>query len=307
MSAPNGFCSAKRCARGRRDVNVDFATGLRQRSSVNRMSYAQNIHAVLVHELGHVLGSLHNCEVDGVGAPACTGDAAEATMYPLYQGDAQLTLAPDDVAGFCFLYGRACGTTADCARGDCVAGECVGCASTADCSGSATCDSSGRCVEPPPIEPPPVVGPGEHGDPCATAADCASDRCLAGSCAPACNEERGCMEGVECTATSEGTRACALAESAFGAACEVGEECQSRLCLLGAGAMSCTRLCGPGDWCPSGTQCQIVETQRVCVLPPAPSGCTIAPRLAPREQRGFFGLMFVAAIAYGFRRNRKRR
>jgi len=40
MSAPNGFCSAKRCARGRRDVNVDFATGLRQRSSVNRMSYA---------------------------------------------------------------------------------------------------------------------------------------------------------------------------------------------------------------------------------------------------------------------------
>jgi len=40
MSAPNGFCSAKRRARGRRDVNVDFATGLRQRSSVNRMSYA---------------------------------------------------------------------------------------------------------------------------------------------------------------------------------------------------------------------------------------------------------------------------
>jgi len=40
MSARSGFGSAKRAALSRRDVDVDFATAVRQRAWVLRMSYA---------------------------------------------------------------------------------------------------------------------------------------------------------------------------------------------------------------------------------------------------------------------------
>jgi len=65
-----------------------------------------DVQGLVVHEAGHFLGLLHPCESPGFdGAPDCPAEWAETpTMAPVYTGEEQRTLAPDDVDGICYLY-----------------------------------------------------------------------------------------------------------------------------------------------------------------------------------------------------------
>jgi hypothetical protein len=65
----------------------------------------RDVQAVLTHELGHLAGLLHSCELEAKDdTPACK--KAERTSQAMSPGYAstQVNLAPDDVDGICFLY-----------------------------------------------------------------------------------------------------------------------------------------------------------------------------------------------------------
>ncbi len=100
--------------------------------------------SVLVHEAGHMLGLLHPCEPGGAyGAPDCSmhPEAADVTMYPIYNPD-QATLSADDVAGVCFLYpGSDCEITGCPAGTVCMAEGCL-----VQC-GNAICAPDEQCME----------------------------------------------------------------------------------------------------------------------------------------------------------------
>jgi hypothetical protein len=144
--------------------------------------------AVVTHEVGHALGLLHACELEGDG-PACTDAMRDLTMYPAYLGADQRTLAADDIAGICFLY-----------------------------------------------------GPG----PC---------------------------EGEACGG------------GAFGDACDTGDDCTSRLCLVDGQAPFCTEACATGGVaCDERWTCRPVDGRRVCAPPAPASGCAVAA--TARSRRG---------------------
>ena len=94
-----------------------------------------DVQGLVVHEAGHFLGLLHACEQTAIdGAPACGSPVEPETMFPLYTGENQRTLEPDDVAGICYLY-----PAPDCAASGCPAGlRCVGGTCVADDGGVPT-------------------------------------------------------------------------------------------------------------------------------------------------------------------------
>jgi MYXO-CTERM domain-containing protein len=82
-----------------------------------------DLESTMTHELGHVQGLAHTCwdhvtatapkDNTGMSIPDCNGplpaSITNTTMYPYYgnTGDiSKRTLAPDDVAGVCDVYGR---------------------------------------------------------------------------------------------------------------------------------------------------------------------------------------------------------
>lgn len=268
--------------------------------------------SVLVHEIGHILGLLHTCELDVPPPLGCVGAplADSPTMHPLFFPDAA-TLASDDTDGACFLYPTACDSA--CAAGFvCSAGACVpGCATTVcgpddgctpgigcepvvalDCPES--CRSSRTCLE--------------QGDPCMTPCECLTQVCADGVCALPCTTSTDCDASETCNAG-----ACETYLGTYGDGCTRGLQCATGLCLLltnksGGTSGSCTRACLPDGPCPAGAACSDIDGLFVCYAstPPSASGCAIAD---PRR-RGGDGPLHLggwAAVLFAVLRMRSRR
>lgn len=160
----------------------------------------RDLRAVLVHELGHVLGLEHSCEA-GVAEIECTSAHAVTTMYPIYVGPEQALLDADDIEGICALYPPApppapmvCESTRDCMEGERCRAE--------------TCRADGR-----------------YGLPCMVASDCTTHLCVAvdgvdgvavddttspGVCTHVCESNMDCPSGSACRPSDrDGLSVCA--------------------------------------------------------------------------------------------------
>lgn len=221
----------------------------------------RDVQAVLVHEILHITGLLHVCEVGGVeGAPECMESHQMSALYPEYLGASQRELSSDDVAGACFLYeGAGSCTPDDCPSGyRCVADGCEPeCGTECECSSDAECGAgrcdAGACVEVRPL-----------GDPCAVDSECSSRVCHEeGYCSSACGPV--CPEGFACDPTTDAY--CSAERSTYGVACSHGGECDSSLCVSGSWFTAmCTRTCGSGT-CPGVDACEVVDGRAVCTPP----------------------------------------
>ena len=163
------------------------------------------LQVTLIHEMGHALGLLHPCEPDGEdGAPVCGPGGpveAETTMFPFFSPE-QISLAPDDRDGICFLYPECGGCEpgylcvegecrANCEHGVCEVGLVCGYWSCAlpdacldrDCNGAA-CESDLQCA--PLGECRDGVcsrGAAQWGDACDTTPECSDGGvCVEGKC-----------------------------------------------------------------------------------------------------------------------------
>jgi len=263
--------------------------------------------ALLVHELGHVLGLLHSCELDADGPLRCVGDPVDAspTMHPLFFPGAA-TLAPDDTAGACFLYLVAC--EPDCGAGfACDAGTCVASCAATNCEPGAACIPGVGCA--------PTAAPAcaescrdtndclEAGDPCATSCACGTELCADGVCARPCSEPDDCDALDTCSAG-----ACEAYLGTYGDACTRGSHCVSEVCLLrtdasgGPSRGSCTRPCVPGRTCPAGSVCSEIDAQFVCAEIAAPaSGCAIGDARRRRGASASWGGGWLVLLLAGWR------
>lgn len=144
----------------------------------------RSIRAVLSHEAGHVIGLLHPCEPSGgEGAPICDPVASAGdspVMHPVYLGPTHYTLAPDDEAGLCALYGCGAG---GCGEGlGCVHGECRAACGSEVCGRNETCDGA-RCQ---PLCGGSICPPSQT---CTSTAECAAGyECRTGFCIPALSQ-----------------------------------------------------------------------------------------------------------------------
>lgn len=287
---------------------------------------------VLTHELGHALGLLHPCEDDGAdNAPLCSNAAAEtraSTMYPFYELERD-SLAPDDIAGLCYLYpieggcaggcglheacvddecratcdsnvcasGEACGAWGCAPAESCLLRDCSGqpCRTRADCGPLLAC-RAGACR----------AGSGRWGDTCRDNWDCADGGCVEHVCQPACESNEECGPTGVCSPTDD-ARATACVESrayGIGLTCNVGEDCSTGICLLSDGRRVCTTSCEADLTCPTDWSCKTVEERDVCTPPPQSSGCSVIPR--PSKPSSGLIIALAASVAT-LSRHRKRR
>jgi hypothetical protein len=285
----------------------------------------KSVQAVLTHEVGHALGMLHPCELDGTdGAPECSDSDAFAVteMYPAYSPD-QISLADDDVAGVCFLYAAGCNSATCPDDTRCVAGTCqplcggalcppdtacsgnqcvaIGCGTGSclgeSCSRDAHCAlhefcASGLCTR----------GPQPLGDPCNTTRDCADGACFEGACAEACAANT-CRGGAPCDVDNG---ICVAELAPMGASCDFSTDCIGGHCAgEGAADAVCTRACGESEPpCPSGWACRQANQERVCAPDrPSSSGCAFAP---PLRSTAYF-LELLTSLGFVFWRAQRRR
>jgi hypothetical protein len=284
----------------------------------------RDVRTALTHELGHVLGLLHPCEIGGAsGAPDCSTSPAfaSACMYPIYNSK-QLQISSDDTAGLCFLYpGPRCGTSGCPADSVCTERGCqplcqgqlctgqevctpLGCRPHIDCSNGCvgqSCGSDGDCGTP------------EHcvngfcarggtllGQLCSAATDCFDGACIAGACARACLHISDCPSGQTCGES----HSCVGSLRSFGASCQSADQCADGLCVTGAADEPiCTRACGgTHPACPSLWSCETASGQQVCAPQTlhAAGGCAIARR----TQKNFLPLQLLLALVFALRRRR---
>jgi len=170
---------------------------------------APDLRAVLVHELGHVLGIAHPCtNGPATGAPACSSAdfASTSIMVPDYQAGAWQARS-DDLAALCATYPRV-----HCPDVACAADEvCDGAWCVPACPSGEPCPT-GLCAEGGPAIGS-CVPPAVEGAPCMVGQDCQSLLCLTSMSAGSfCT--RTCATDAECHATEvcrevEGVQVCA--------------------------------------------------------------------------------------------------
>ena len=238
-----------------------------------RASGARDVQSVVTHELGHVLGLLHPCELAGEdGAGPCLSEHAQSALHPLYSVR-QRAVSADEVAGLCALYPTTC-------SGSCTPPPEPLCTTDAECPETSWC-SAGACRP-----------RGTHADRC-TADDECSDVCSdAGWCTSECSDTGDCPAWSACRAGR-----CEFDGDGYGEHCTRGRDCASGVCITDLAGFAdgyCSRPCG--DACPAGERCAVIESIEVCA-PPSSGGCS-AGGSAPA------GSIFLASLALAIRRRR---
>lgn len=254
--------------------------------------------AVLVHELGHVLGLAHPCEVTPVdGVPICSQAAqfSSVLMHPVYSSDRSKP-ASDDVAGVCWLY------TADDACSGCTPARAEGesCSADSDCLAHLSC-RSGACER----------GSAPHGRDCARHSDCQSGACV-GYCVPPCDQTDQCEAGETCVHALTGGGGCVGLRRETGASCSSGSDCIGGRCLeADRESPICTVSCIESTDCSFDWSCEIATTNagsaRVCTPPErlrAGGGCTVSSPNAPSSRVAAAALL---ALAFGMIWNRRKK
>lgn len=223
--------------------NYRYAYGITSGSSDVR-----ELGAVLIHELGHVLGLLHPCELDGTtGAPLCSSDASFAvrTMYPEYTGPDQASWDADDIAGLCHQFPASVCLEACAAGYECVGGTCAAVCGNEVCEPGSACTAQGCRAQ------------------CGGALCAVGDRCVDERCLAFCFVGGLCGVGQFCSSAGCELKSCVTDPETCGyearscdthTPCPAGMECSSNVCLTlpGEGRCSVDDVCTDGARCLSG-------------------------------------------------------
>jgi hypothetical protein len=295
-----------------------------------------SLQAVLTHELGHALGLLHPCELDGAqGTPACSAASADelaTTMYPLYSA-AQASPEADDLAGICYLYpaegtcAPGCGPQTECVDGECRAfcddGLCQvgevcgywGCAPEGSCTERScdgqACENEGSCGPLASCEDGLCVsGKVPWGGACKASSDCQDGACVDHVCQPPCRNDTECGPGTCTAAVDERPKGCVSSRAyATGLRCTVGEDCTTGLCLFTASPAVCTVECRNKSTCPDDWSCRSVEGRDVCVpanYQVAGGGCVLGSP-SPVGSGRYSWILACAVLTLSWRARSKRR
>jgi hypothetical protein len=281
-----------------------------------------NLVSVLRHELGHVLGLLHPCEVQADrNTPQCGDDDrfVSTTMYPLYQ-DKVLPLSEDDMAGECFLYPGVRCEVVGCAEGQrcteagcrsecddalcdeqevCREGQCVTLEqSEAECTTDSQCRTKERC-----LGGVCRVATGLAGDPCEVGSTCSDGACSTSAvCLQACESNADCPGGVACTGSAPMT--CGTDGLRVGSVCQSADECAGGYCVADVLEQPfCSRSCDSSRLCPRGWRCADVNGAGVCVQPVFEENCGCSvPGSRGNPGLSISSLFLMAAGIYAWRR-----
>lgn len=258
------------------------------------------LRAILAHEVGHVVGLIHPCEMEVADGASICGLANDTQlMHPIYAAQ-RTELSSDEVEGLCFLYPKAVDPGGTPATPSVPDFSKYMCQSDGDCQDEMHCAGS-TCVG----------GLGELGDPCKHAGDCASAACRE-FCSEPCATDSDCEDGASCKSTKGPTGACVGARVGYGETCKKSEACLSGYCLEGVEkAGVCTRLCGIDELaCPLDWTCQHIEAadEDVCAPLETPlddSGCALGAAKPGRSGLWNFALLLGALVGM-YRRLRSR-
>jgi hypothetical protein len=162
--------------------------------------------AILVHELGHVLGLAHPCDLDD--REACTAVERAAVMFPGFTNSARIQLGADDVEGLCALHSGSdcdCPDSAVCLEQE--AGDsCLGVSQLVECITIGTCGAEPQDLR--------ESACAQEAASCRYADQCESGVCVVpaggviGHCSCSCSTSEQCADGQRCVSVGPGHDAC---------------------------------------------------------------------------------------------------